>query len=256
MPVFTRQGAAQPRPAGIIGRMSSPKTLLGILVIGLLAGLGLYLFFELRSSGARGQVVWAFLGDPTSQAGRVIQAGTRCGQAPFIFPTTGLIGFLWDDSFRPGHRHQGIDIFAGTEPGQTPVIAAYPGYLTRQPDWKSSLIVRVPADPLQPGRQIWVYYTHLADPQGNSFIVPDFPPGTREVYIEAGTLLGYQGNYSGDPNSPVGVHLHLSVVKDDGNGAFTNELQITNTYDPSPYLGLRLNANENPDQIPVCGSGT
>lgn len=236
--------------------MSAQKTLLGILIIGLLAGLGIYLYRELRSSGVRGQTVWAFLRDPTAQNRLVIQAGTKCGNAPFIFPTTGMVGFIWDDSFRPGHRHQGIDIFAGTEIGLTPVIAAYPGYLTRKPDWKSSLIVRVPDDPLQPGRQIWVYYTHMADKDGNSFIAADFPPGTSEMYIAAGTLLGYQGNFSGDPNNPVGVHLHVSVVRDDGGGSFTNELEIRNTYDPSPYFGLRLNANENPDQIPVCESGT
>jgi hypothetical protein len=164
-----------------------------------------------------------------------------------------MVGFLWDDSFRPGHRHQGIDIFAGTDVGVTPVIAAYPGYLTRKPDWKSSVIVRVPNDPLRPGRQIWVYYTHMADQSGDSYISADYPPGTEDVYVEAGTFLGYQGNYSGDPNNPVGVHLHLSVVQDDGTGTFKNELDINNTYDPSPYLGLSLNAKENPDQIPVCG---
>ena len=92
----------------------------------------------------------------------------------------------------------------------------------------------------------------MADRQGNSFISPEFPAGTKELYVEASTLLGYQGNYSGDPNNPVGVHLHISVVEDDGFGNFKNELDINNTYDPSPYFGLLLNANENPDTIPVC----
>lgn len=179
-------------------------------------------------------------------------AGTRCGDAPFIFPTDGLAGFIWDDSFRPGHRHSGIDIFGGADVGITPVVAAYPGYLTRESDWKSSVIIHVPDDPLQPGRQIWVYYTHMADPQGNSLVSDEFPTGTEEVYVEAGTFLGYQGNYSGDPGNPVGVHLHISVVKDDGFGRYKNELEIENTYDPSPYFGLPLNANLNPDTIPVC----
>lgn len=179
-------------------------------------------------------------------------AGTRCGDAPFIFPTDGLIGFIWDDSFRPGHRHTGIDIFAGTEVGVTPVVAAYSGYLTRQSDWKSTVIIRVPDDPLQARRQIWVYYTHMADAQGNPLISSEFPTGTAEVYVEAGTFLGYQGNYSGDPSNPVGVHLHISVVKDNGLGNFKNELMIKNTYDPSSYFGLPLNANINPDTIPVC----
>ena len=79
-----------------------------------------------------------------------------------------------------------------------------------------------------------------------------FPPGTIEVYVEAGTFLGYQGNYSGDPDSPTGLHLHFSVVKDDGSGTFLNELDIRNTYDPSPYLGMSLNHAENADEFPVC----
>ncbi len=230
----------------------SYKTLIGLILIGLLAGLGIFLYRQLRRSASRGLSVWAYLSNPADNQKFVIQAGTRCGDAPFIFPTTGMAGFLWDDSFRPGHRHQGIDIFAGTEVNVTLVIAAYPGYLSRLPEWKSSLIVRVPSDTLNPGRQIWLYYTHLADADGNSFISPDFFPGIQEQYIEAGTLLGYQGNYSGDPNNPVGVHLHFSIVRDDGTGHYANELEIRNTYDPSPYLGLRLNANDNVGQIPIC----
>lgn len=92
----------------------------------------------------------------------------------------------------------------------------------------------------------------MADPNGNSFVSDQFPAGTNQVYVEAGTLLGYQGNYSGNPANPVGVHLHISIVEDDGFGNFKNELEINNTYDPSPYFGLPLNANENSDTIPVC----
>ncbi len=189
--------------------------------------------------------------DPASQPGLAIEAGMRCGDAPFLFPTSGVAGYLWDESFQIGHRHQGVDIFAGTDVDVTPVVAAYPGYLTRLPDWKSSVIIRVPSDPLQPGRQIWIYYTHMADANGNSFISSDFPPGTSEKPVEAGMLLGRQGDYSGDPNNPVGVHLHISIVKDDG-GQFMNELDIRNTYDPSPYFGLPLNGDKNPDQVPEC----
>ena len=233
--------------------MSNRFLLIPILVVALVTA-GLYLFWTYRPGGLRAAQVFAWIRDPASRPDLVIRAGARCGNAPFIFPTTGVVGFLWDDSFRLGHRHQGIDIFAGTDIDVTPVVAAYPGYLTRLPDWKSSVIVRVPGDPLQPGRQIWVYYTHMADPKGNSFISSDFPPGTYEKRIDAGTLLGYQGDYSGDPNNPVGVHLHVSIVKDN-NGNFMNELDINNTYDPSPYFGLALNARRNPDKIPVCDSG-
>ncbi len=134
----------------------------------------------------------------------------------------------------------------------TPVVAAYSGYLSRLPDWKSSLIIRLPEDPLQPGRQIWTYYTHMADADGGSYISPEYPPGTSEVYVEAGTPLGYQGNYSGDPDNPTGVHLHFSIVLDDGLGSFRNELEMRNTLDPSPYFQLPLNAELNRGEIPVC----
>lgn len=227
------------------------RKLTTLTAIGLMIGLSVGLYRLFRPSLARGQRVWQFFSSPASHPELILQPGTRCGSAPFIFPTTGLVGFIWDDSFRPGHRHQGIDIFAPSGVGETPVLAAYPGYLTRLADWKSSLIIRVPSDPLQPSRQIWVYYTHMADSQGNSYISSQFPPGVSEQYVQAGTLLGYQGNYSGDPNNPVGVHLHLSIVRDVG-GRFANELDIRNTYDPSPYLGLALNAHTNPDTIPTC----
>lgn len=188
----------------------------------------------------------------------MVKAAERCNDAPFLLPTDGYIGFLWGDSFRPGHRHQGIDVFGGGSPGLTQVVAAYDGYLTRMPEWKSSLIIRIPADPLQPDRQIWIYYTHLADASGASYIAPDFPAGTEEKYVEAGTLLGFQGNYSGDPFNPVGVHLHFSLVLDRGVdaehplGGFLNELEMRNTLDPSPYLGLALNAAHSRGEVVIC----
>jgi murein DD-endopeptidase MepM/ murein hydrolase activator NlpD len=94
----------------------------------------------------------------------------------------------------------------------------------------------------------------MADENGNSYITADYPAGTSEVFVKAGTLLGYQGNYSGDPNNPVGVHLHFSIVRDNGKGKYLNELDIRNTLDPSPYLGIRLNAHDNPADIPVCSN--
>lgn len=224
--------------------------------------MGLVMFLLARSAAGLPRVVdtaprtaqvleW-LRGGGDRQGWRVV-ALERCGEAPFFMPSNGFIGFLWDDSFYPGHRHQGLDIFGGEENGQAPVYAAFDGYLTRLETWKSSLIIRIPDDPLLPRRQIWMYYTHMANERGEvSYILPDFPAGTNEVFVAAGTLLGYQGNYSGDPNNPVGVHLHFSIVMDDGDGKFLNELEIKNTLDPSPYFGLALNANNNPDAVPVC----
>jgi len=225
-----------------------------LFIFYLLVGLIVAGYFYLRrpAESLRTVHVMEFLRSPQDHSEWMVKAGAQSGEAPFVFPTDGFIGYLWDDNFQAGHPHQGLDFFGGADPGQVEVRAAYAGYLTRLPGWKSAVIVRIPHDPLQPDRQIWNYYAHMADPDGNSFISADFPAGTAEKFIKAGTLLGYQGDYSGDPLNPVGVHLHFSVVRDDGLGNFRNELDIANTLDPSPYFGLSLNANSNAGEIPLC----
>jgi peptidoglycan LD-endopeptidase LytH len=233
--------------------------LLPLLLLALLAAawLGPQVYRYLRTRSYRFGKLGQWLDHSASHPDWAVQGGTRCrslaaSDAPFLMPTSGYVGFLWDDSFKLGQRHQGIDIFGGTGVGETPVVAAYSGYLTRQADWKSTLAIRIPSDPLQPGRQIWLYYTHMATPDGVGLIDAAFPPGTAEAYVEAGTRLGYQGNYSGDPANPTGVHLHFSIVLDDGAGFLRNELNIRNTLDPSPYLGMELNANRAEGRVPRC----
>jgi len=235
-------------------KLTKPKWLVvgSVLLVSMVLLAGFW-FLSIRPGNlSRTRRVLEWLRNAPAHPDWMVKAGERCGQAPFILPTSGFIGYFWDDTFQIGHRHQGIDIFGGSSVNVTPVIAAYSGYLTRLPDWKSSVIIRIPADPLQPSRQIWTYYTHMADEQGRSFISAQFPPGINELYVQAGTPLGYQGDYSGDPNNPVGVHLHFSIVLDDGTGKFRNELEIQNTLDPSPYLGLNLNAGRFQGDIPVC----
>lgn len=196
--------------------------------------------------------VMDFIYHPEDHQDWIIPAGTRCADAPFQMPTSGFIGFLWDDSWRIGHHHQGLDIFSGKPAGEEPIYAAYDGYLTRLPEWKSTVIIRVPDDPLIPGQQIWTYYTHMATTDGSPLIDEAFPPGTTEVFVKAGTLLGRMGNYSGTPGNPTGVHLHFSIVRDDGNGHFLNELEFGNTIDPSLYFGFNLNKNNQKGEIPGC----
>lgn len=229
------------------------RWLLAVMVVGILAGVGIYIYMSMERTFGRTSRMMEWVRNMSAHPDWAVQAGTRCSSdALFLVPTNGLIGYLWEDSFKAGKRHPGIDVFGGKSIGQTPVLTAYPGYLSRLPAWKSAVIVRVPSDPLEPGRQIWLYYTHMADPSGNSFISSDFPPGTAEKYIEAGTLLGYQGNFNGDSASPTGVHLHFSIVMDDGKGGFRNELDINNTLDPSPYLGMPLNARTNDGNVIIC----
>lgn len=221
-------------------RSYKPHLVLLALLLILAAVAWLFLAFGdfLSPQGAAMRHWWR--GDPQTRQALIVEQRERCPGAPFILPADGFIGLLYADPRGPysqEHPHQGIDIFSDAEPGVTPVYAAYDGYISRESGWKSTLIQRVPQDPLQPDRQIWLYYTHMADRQGNDFIEPAFAPGAGERFVEQGTLLGYTGDYNGDSLRSVWVHLHFSIVRDDGAGHYTNELDFANTIDPSPYLG-------------------
>lgn len=228
------------------------KTYLALLVALILIILFFGLIFVKSRWGGRIPKVVEFLRAPEKHNDWLIPAKSRCQDAPFIYPTDGFLGFLWHDSFKFLVSHQGLDIFSGKEAGVTDVYAAYAGFLTREPGWKSTVIIRVPEDPLQPDRQIWLYMTHMADSDGNSLIDPKFPEGSFDIPVNQGDLLGKMGNYSGNPASPTGVHLHFSIVKDDGKGKYLNELKIKNTLDPSPYFGMQLDARKTGSAIPAC----
>lgn len=192
----------------------------------------------------------AWFADPAAHADWAVHRGERCGDALMLLPTDGYIGFGWDDSFRPGHRHSGLDIFSPDGAvNVTPVVAAYDGYLTREADWKSTVILRHPEFPavaavgIAEGAQIWTYYTHMASRDGrHSFVASTFAPGTRERFVKAGTVLGYQGNWSGSRWQLTGLHLHFSVVKSEPDGSYANERNIDNTYNPVYLLGLAKTA--------------
>jgi murein DD-endopeptidase MepM/ murein hydrolase activator NlpD len=245
-------------PRKLVARRVSPsRTISMIAIFALIAAAlaaGYFAYRWWRGDGKRNAMVWEFLDDPGAHAEWVTRANSRCEGAPFTFPTDGYIGYLYGDSFRPWQKHQGIDVFGDQPIGKTPVYAAYDGFLTRLADWKSAVIIRVPSDPLSPGREIWLYYAHMAGPEGNSFIDAEFPPGTMDKPVKMGQPLGFQGNYSGDPAKPTGVHLHFSIVRSDGKGGFRNETDIANTLDPSPYFGMGLNAESGRYGAPQCVS--
>ena len=188
---------------------------------------------------------------PVSAKLEVASGLSQCPEAPFIVPTSGWIGILYRDSIFGTYNHSGLDIFGLEGNAVTPVYAAYDGYLTRLPEWVSAVIIRHPEDPLVPGRQIWTFYTHMADAAGNSFIVDQIPPGTVELPVRQGTLLGYQGDYNAGSLRHIDTHLHFSIVLDNGSGQFLNETDINNTVDPTPYLGMRLNV-DCAERPPTC----
>ena len=127
---------------------NSMRLLLSFLIVaGITIIYFVYRFISQSGNSGRDIKVLQWIRNSEDHTEWAIQSGTQCQDAPFIFPTDGFIGYLWDDSFRPGHHHQGIDIFGGEASGVVPVIAAYDGYLTRLPDWKSTVIIRIPNDP-------------------------------------------------------------------------------------------------------------
>jgi len=191
--------------------------------------------------------------DARSRPGLMTQRDAPCPGAPFLLPSEGFIGLLYADPAGPYtvlNRHTGVDIFADGQPGEVPVVAAYDGELTRLPNWLSTVIVKHD-DPLQPGRTIWTYYTHMANVTGTqSFVHPDFPPGTLGVPVEQGRVLGYQGDYGGSRR--VGLHLHFSIVESEPDGSFKNEAVLANTLDPTPYLGMDVSARGLPPRPIDC----
>ncbi|MDQ7034911.1 MAG: hypothetical protein Q9P01_08760 [Anaerolineae bacterium] len=146
-------------------------------VIGAYAG---YRWFRANSTNSN-QYIVEWLNDAENHPNYEAVALLRCGDAPFIMPTTGFIGLFWRDSSAPYNvmrRHTALDIFGNGALGTVPVYAAYDGYLTRQDTWLSTVIIRHD-DPLQAGRTIWTYYTHMASLDGNQiYISDDFPQGT------------------------------------------------------------------------------
>lgn len=229
--------------------------LLLILIFGIVLAGVLFVFWYMRGSGSdSNSYIREWFMVPIMRPQLSTAGGVACEGAPFILPSEGFIGLLWADPARPYdvlRRHSGIDIFGDGESGTVPNYAAYDGYLTRLADWKSTVIIRHD-DPLQSGRTIWTYYTHMANDNGSqSYIVDDFPPGTSNQWVEQGTLLGYQGTYSGT-GPPIGMHLHFSIVLSDETGLYLNEAIIENTLDPSPYLGLTLNMGDMPARPIRC----
>jgi peptidoglycan LD-endopeptidase LytH len=214
-------------------------------------------FIQVNVIGERptdGFAIW-FGDDPEARAALITTNTAVCEGAPFLLPTEGWIGLLYADPRAPyteSARHQGIDIFSPGEPGITPVYAAYDGYLSRSEGWFSAVIQRIPDDPLNPGRQIWVYYSHMGSKDGSeSYVSPSFPPGTSEVFVTRGTLLGYTGNWAGIGRPAISTHLHFSIILDNGFGSYSNELDFNNSIDPSRYLGMPVNYACAPDH-PIC----
>lgn len=202
-----------------------------------------YLYLNRRLD--RIQLIRTWFEAPTAYADWQIPGGALCPDGVMLWPSSGFVGVGWGDGTPPVYQHTGYDIFSpdGAE-NTTPIFAAYDGYLTREQDWVSTVIIRHPAMKERPtglSGELWTYYTHMASADGQQvFISQDFPPGTYEKFVTAGTLLGFQGTWSGNPDRPVGLHLHFSVVQSLPGGGYANETFIANTLDPALFLGTEI----------------
>jgi len=164
-----------------------------------------------------------------------VQAGQRCAMLPSSSPPAAY-RLPVDDSFGRLHHHQGIDIFGAAQSvGITPVVAAYRVTHAAAPTGSHARHPH-PRRSLQPGRQIWAYYTHMAMPDGTSLIPLISRPGLSKSTSRPGHCSAPRAT-TPHAGNPVGVHLHFSIVLDDGENWLRNELNIHNTLDPSPYLG-------------------
>ncbi len=98
------------------------------------------------------------------------------------------------------------------------------------------------------------------DADESTYAAADFgvvvPPGSAEIFVEQGTLLGFTGDYNGGAARSIWTHLHFSIVQDDGQGRYLNELDFDNTLDPSPYFGMPLNVACAPIDEPIDCSPT
>ena len=85
------------------------------------------LAMELRDGRGRQFLSW-WRGNAATREALVTVQREACPGAPFVLPAEGFIGLLYADPRGPyseRNPHQGIDIFSNTDPGTTPIYAAY-----------------------------------------------------------------------------------------------------------------------------------
>jgi hypothetical protein len=164
-----------------------------------------------------------------------------CPGAPWQLPTSAEMGVQWGDG--------GLDFFGQGNENSVPVYAVAGGQLTRLSQWEDAVAIQHD-DPLRPGEKVWTYYAHMASADSTeSYIVPDFAPGSTNASVGAGQLLGYQGRRSERTQAMMTpwVHLRFAVVRATEDGRFPDRVGPADILDPSPYLGIMLKTEKGAD---------
>ncbi len=156
-----------------------------------------------------------------------------CPSAPWRLPTSGAFGVQW--------RENGLNIFGWGNKKTVPVYAVADGVLIHPSGWEGAVVIQHD-DPLNPGDQVWTIYADMLSASGHeSYILDDFPPGSIEMLVSAGQLLGYQGEWSGRPYWAMPAHLRFAVVNEIPSSIMMNDEVFKNAVDPTPYLGISPN---------------
>lgn len=175
--------------------------------------------------------------DPATDPPADIEA---CPAAPWRLPTRSELG-LWREGDSLAFMGAGYE-------RSVPVYAVADGLLTRDTAWRDGVAIRH-ADPLHLGEAVWAVYGGMASAWGGwPFIEPRFPPGSKDIPVRRGDLLGYQGQYSAQWGTPYWVHLEFAIVPALPDGSLPAGLLkgpaspaaagAVQALDPVPYLGI------------------
>jgi len=144
-----------------------------------------------------------------------------CPGAAWPLPTSSALGLRW--------YNKTLSLMGIGYDNTVPVYAVAGGRLMRRADWPDAVAI-LHDDPLEPGQQMWAFYGGMASREGEtSYVSAAFPPGSTNVPVKAGELLGYQGSYR-----YAWTHLHFAVLPPLTDGSFPAALVWRDTeQDPS-----------------------
>jgi len=138
-----------------------------------------------------------------------------CPGALWQLPTRGDMGLFWFNGQ--------LLMMGDGYTGEIPVYAIADGLLYQFPGWETSIAIQHD-DPINPGQKIWSFYGDLAPAfnKTNPYIEDTFIEAVG-IPVEAGDLLGYQGQWLG-PNQQTWVHLRFTLLPANEDGSFPESI--------------------------------